>query len=255
MVLISAIVVDDEAPAREELKYLLEKEGQVRVVGEATDGLEALELIKEKRPQVVFLDIQMPELDGFGLAELLVKLENPPLIVFATAFDQYAVKAFEHAALDYLLKPVNQGRVEQTIKRIKALLFTPQETIWKNHLREFLDNLKRPAKIDRLPVLENEKVVLLRPEEILYVEGQGRGTQIVTGSRTYSSNYSLNELEAKLKDHHFFRTHKSFLVNLNEIREVIPWFNNTLLLHLKGSSMEIPVSRTYLREFKQRISL
>lgn len=290
--MITAIIVDDEEPAREELKYLLGQDPDFTVVGEASDGAEAYEKIHTLNPQVLFLDVQMPELDGFGLAGLLMQKEGKvPMIVFTTAYDQYAVKAFEHAALDYVLKPIKLTRLQQTLQRIKdtlakvsnanadstnsglatagnadaglgnvglpnaGLANTGQPPDWQSQLAEFISKLQKPDKLGRLPVVENEKVILLQPEEVIYVESQGRGTNIITAQTTYHSDYSLGELEEKLREFYFFKTHRSYLVNLKEVREVIPWFNNTLLLKLKGTTQEIPVSRTFIKDFKQHISI
>jgi DNA-binding LytR/AlgR family response regulator len=263
----TVLVVDDEEPAREELKYLLEQDEEVLLVGEASDGFEALDKYKELTPQVVFLDIQMPGLDGFDVAKALIKTDNPPIVIFATAYDIYAIKAFDHAALDYLLKPVSPLRLENTMQRIKSILANRQEKQWLVHLEKLFAGLnqdfkqslnkgnKKQEKIERIPVCENEKIVLLQPEEIILLESRGRGTDIITESKAYFSNSSLTELEEKLNDYNFMRTHKSYIVNLNKIKEVVTWFNNTLVLHLAGSSIEVPVSRTYLKEFKQRIPL
>lgn len=254
--MITAIIVDDEEPAREELKYLLEQDPEFTIVGEAANGTEAFEKSLTLQPQVLFLDVQMPELDGFGVANLLMQRGKLPLVIFTTAYHQYAVKAFEHAALDYLLKPIRLTRLQQTLQRIKdTLANTTRSFEWQSQLEEFIGKLKKTDQLGRLPVFENEKVILLQPEEIIYVESQGRGTKLVTAQTSYDSDYSLSELEEKLQDFYFYKTHRSFLVNLKEVREVIPWFNNTLILKLKGSSQEIPVSRTFMKEFKQHLSI
>lgn len=265
--MIRVIIVDDEEPAREELRYLLEQDLEIRVIAEACDGREALGRIESLQPEVVFLDVQMPDLDGFGVACSLMQSTIPPVIVFVTAYNQYAVEAFEHAALDYLLKPVAPSRLDQTLARVKKLLLAPRDTAWHKRLESFLENFgeihypsifiprDKIGPLERIPVKENEKVVLLSPEEIIFVESLGRGTQLTTALKVFCSDHTLNELEERLREHFFLRTHKSYLVNLKEIREVIPWFNNTLLLNFKGCQPQVPVSRTYLKEFKTRVQI
>ncbi len=235
--LLKALVVDDEAPARSELRFLLDEAGGVEVVGEASNGPEALQLVKAIPYDVVFLDIDMPGLSGVDLAETLTGLEHPPSIVFVTAHSEHAVKAFEVAAADYLVKPVEVDRLRQAIERIKPA----EET---------------RARIERIPVEKAGKKLLLQVEDISYIMAKDDYSYLHTETERYLSTFSLAQLENKLTPSGFFRVHRRYLVNLAQVREVVPMYGGTLLLTLKDpEGTQVPVSRRRVPSLKKALGL
>ena len=236
--MIRCLVVDDELPAREELKYILSKSNKVTVVGEATHGLEALELYKKLMPDLVFLDIQMPQLNGIDVARIITKEDNHhiPKIIFVTAYDRFAIEAFEVNAIDYILKPISEERLISRIERI----YSSRENdgrITIDRLNRLLDEIK-PTSITRLSVYHNNK-----------------HTVIVTINGKYMGNNRLNELYSKLDSKIFFRCHKSYILNLNFIETIEPWFNSTFNINLKCCKDVIPVSRKYSKKFKDLMNI
>ncbi len=249
------IVVDDEAPAREEIKYLLQKHNDVEIVGEADDGKKACELIKKVKPHVVFLDIQMRGMSGFEVASELLKEEVYPLIVFITAYDQYAIKAFEINAIDYLLKPISVERLNHTIERIHSIQKREHGNS-KVDIEELLKYISKPKVVQKISVYSNGKHIPLDPQEIILVGIEGRNTVIKSKKGDYISNLSLSELEEKLKNFSFFRSHRSFLVNLEEIQEIDNWFHGTYQITMKGFPKDkIPVSRSNAQKFRDMMNL
>lgn len=244
--MIRVLIVDDEAPARDELKFLLERIPEIRIVDMATTGKEALLKIMEQKPDVVFLDIQMPDMTGLVVCRELtqrLKPEEIPFIIFATAYDQHALEAFEVNAVDYILKPFDEERLQVTMEKVKRLVHAADP----EPLRRILSLLEKPKKT-KLPVEENERIILLNPQEIVYCSISDRHVIIKTQGHEYKTGYNLGELEQRLG---FLRTHKSYLVNPEMVREIIPWFNGTYNLVLQDNEgTNIPVSRTYLKEVR-----
>ncbi|WP_058485006.1 LytR/AlgR family response regulator transcription factor [Defluviitalea phaphyphila] len=243
--MIQVILVDDERPALEELEYMLEKYENIEVVGTYTDPLIALKEIKRKKPQVVFLDISMPEIDGFSLAKEIIKLNFKVNIVFVTAFDEYAISAFEINAVDYILKPLCEERLDSTINRIRDNI--KQDAIKINSIQEVVRQLKKP--LIRIPVWKKDRIILLDPKEILYCTVEGGETYVVTEKEKYFISDTLSHLEEELEG--FFRCHRSFLINTEYIDEIIPWFNNTYAVKMKNRDEEIPVSRRHSKVLKE----
>jgi two-component system, LytTR family, response regulator LytT len=235
---LKALVVDDEAPARSELRYLLGEAGGVEVVGEASAAAEALQLIKAIPYDVVFLDIDMPGMSGMELAEALGELDRPPAIIFITAYGEHAVKAFEVAAADYLVKPVEVPRLRQAIERL-----APSEPT-------------APALVDRVPVEKAGKKLLLAVDDIFYVMAKDDYSYLFTDGERFLATQSLANLESKLAAREFFRVHRRFLVNLAQIKEVVPMYGGTLLLTLKDrAGTQVPVSRRRVPSLKKAIGL
>lgn len=251
-------IVDDEAPSRDELKYLLEQMADVSVVGMARNGREALELIPMIRPQVVFLDIEMPDLSGLVVArELLASVprDSFPLLVFATAFDQHALEAFEVNALDYILKPFSAERLQNTLQRLHGFLNRPGDigAPGEDKLDRILSLLEKPLTQPKLPVEENERLILLEAGEIIYVRIEDRHVLVKTRSASYKTGYSLSELETRLG---LLQTHKSYLVNREMVREIVPWFNGTYnLVMADPEKSQVPVSRTYVKSVRAALKL
>ncbi|MFT9494058.1 LytR/AlgR family response regulator transcription factor [Anaerosolibacter sp.] len=249
------IIVDDEAPAREEIKYLLQKYSDIEIVGEADDGKQACELIVKVKPDVLFLDIQMRGMSGFDVASELYKQEIYPLIVFITAYDQYAIKAFEINAIDYLLKPISDERLSSTIERIQNTQKRNQN-VNKIDIEDILKYINKPKLVQKISVYCNGKHIPLDPAEITLIGVEGRNTVIKSRKGEYVSNLSLSELEEKLRDFPFFRSHRSFLVNLEEIQEIDHWFHGTYQITMKGFPKDkIPVSRSNAHKFREIMNL
>jgi two-component system response regulator LytT len=236
--MLKALVVDDEAPARSELRYLLGEAGGVEVVGEAGNAVEALQLIKAIPYDVIFLDIQMPGLTGVQLAEVLSGLSRPPSIIFVTAHSEHAVKAFEVKATDYLVKPVEIDRLRQAIGRLEPAAE------------------QAPAKVERIPVEKAGKKLLITVADILYVMAKDDYSYLYTPADRYLSTISLAQLEVKLEPVGFFRIHRRYLVNLAKVKEVVPMYGGTLLLTLADeASTQIPVSRRRVPALKKALGL
>lgn len=231
-----ALIVDDEPPARSELRYLLDEAGGVEVVGEASDANEAMQLIRAIQYDVVFLDIDMPGFSGVEFADSLLANQPRPAIIFVTAHGEHAVKAFEVAAADYLVKPVELERLKRAIGRV-----TPE----------------RPAaRVDRLLVEKAGRKLLIPVEDVYYVMAKDDYSFLFTAGERYLSTYSLAHLEVKLAASGFFRVHRRYLVNLAQVREVAPMYGGTLLLLLKDSAgTEVPVSRRRVPSLKRALDL
>ena len=256
------MVVDDERPARDELCYLLREISDVDIVAQAVSGEETIKKFQEHRPDVIFLDIQMPDASGVDVARELIRLGFSPAIVFATAYDQYAVDAFDVNAVDYLLKPFHEDRLAETVQRLKKRLEGKNlEGIEPVQTREFLAKLDQiytslhavEGREGRLKIEENGQILLIPFGDILYATIEERSVRVVTRERSYLTNYTLTELEGLLKSS-FLRVHKSYLAHLDQIHSIIPWFNNTYNLIMSDNS-EVPVSRTYVKVFRERMGL
>ena len=243
------MVVDDEQLARDELCYQLEQVGEVDVVAQAGNGLEALSAADRYEPDLVFLDIQMPGLSGFEVARRLLEREPPsPALVFVTAFDQHAIEAFEVNAVDYLLKPVDAARLEQALARARRRLGVERGGDPVNDQLERIVKMMANSQIrrDQVAVKAGDRFLLVQAEEIIYASLADESINIVTGQVTGTANYrTLDELQARLDPEVFWRVHRSHLVNINKIKEIVPWFSRNYILRMKDAkSTEIPVSRS-----------
>ena len=242
--MIRILIVDDEEPARIQLRRLLESDAGVKVVGEAVNGIEALEQIPELRPDVVFLDIEMPGLNGFEVAGNLV---NPPLIVFATAFDEFAVKAFEENALDYILKPVQAKRIAQTLGRIRTELGSSDRTEYDGAMREVLSLMERDAPVTRLAGRRGKRIIVLNLGEVMYLGIEDKLVFAHAGKERYLVEKTVSELEQILQGAGFYRISRGELVNLSHVRELVPWFSGTYRVKLNDGT-ELDVSRDRARD-------
>lgn len=248
--MLQALIVDDEAPAREELAYLLSREEGIQVAAQAAGGVEAVELALAHRPDVVFLDIQMRGMSGLETAAVLRRLTPEALILFATAYDEHALKAFELGAVDYLLKPFEGERVHLAVQRLRRQC--PQE---RQEARRRLDEVLRqgPAAVPKLPVCRQGHILLVPFADISYVTVQEGEVQVVAGGLNYVFQGTLAEVEERTRGTRLVRVHKSFLVNLNRVDEVIPWFKGTYWLKVDGQ--EVPVSKALVKEVKHWLGL
>lgn len=234
-----ALVVDDEAPARSELRFLLTEAGGVEVVGEASNAAEAVQLIRAIPYDVVFLDIDMPGMSGMSLAETLSEQEHPPAIVFITAYSEHAVKAFEIEAADYLVKPVEIERLRRAIERLVPQAPAPGA-----------------PRVERVPVEKAGKKLLLSVDEIFHIMAKDDYSYLYTDGERYLSTVSLAELERKLEPRGFYRVHRRFVVNLAQVKEVVPMYGGTLLLTMKDrAATQVPVSRRRVPALKKALGL
>jgi two-component system response regulator LytT len=258
---LSAIIVDDEQLARDELAYLLKSASDVNVVAQGKNGLEAVSLIKEHNPDLVFLDVQMPGLDGFGvIKKLLDRKVQLPKIVFATAFDQYAVKAFEVNAVDYILKPFDKKRVAQAIEKARVKIEAgggPEEKF--ETLVRMLESQKQPQTA-KILIKAAGRLFLTDPKDICYATIEDGVITVATsghaGMEGHSNCRTLEELFDNLDPSSFWRAHRSFLVNIHHIREVVPWFKSSYQLRMDDKKQtEIPVSRAQTRRLRELFNL
>lgn len=252
--MIRCLIVDDELPAREELKYLLSNSNKVKVVGEASHGLEALELIKKIEPDVIFLDIQMPQMSGIDVARKILQEDHIPMIIFVTAYDEFAIEAFEVNAIDYLLKPISEERLYSRIEKIYFMKNNEQVNPIEQ-LNKLIQGIKVSNPSSRISVYFKNKLIPIDTNDIIYSTVENKTTVIVTAKGKYETNYNLSELQEKLDPEIFFRTHKSYILNLNFIESIEPWFNSTYNINLKNSKDIVPVSRNYAKKFKEIMNI
>jgi len=255
-----ALVVDDEQLAREELSYLLTQVGGVTVVGEATNGIEAIGLIEDLTPDVVFLDVQMPGMNGFEVARQVISRQATSEIVFVTAYDQYAIEGFQVNAVDYLLKPVDAHRLDQALQRTRRRLQSdrPPTPLANGELERIVKLVtERQSRRDRLAVKVGERFMLVDADDLIFASLADDVITVVTSSLTGSSNYrTLDELQAHLDPAVFWRVHRSYLVNINKIKEIVPWFSRNYILKMNdGKTSEIPVSRSQTKRLREYLRL
>ena len=235
-----AMIVDDEAPARSELKYLLEESGRVDLIVEATSAREAVEKLMEVRVDVMFLDISMPKTNGMQLAEALHKLKNPPQVVFVTAYSEYALDAFGVDATDYLMKPVETDRLAQALDKIV----------------EHIKPLNLPVSVERIPVVKSGSKVLVPIDQIRFIEAKDDYSCIYTESDRFLSTISLQKLEDRLVGHGFFRIHRSYIVNLEYVADVEVISAGILQLTIQGfEDQHISVSRRRVVALKRALGI
>ncbi|MBH0231612.1 LytR/AlgR family response regulator transcription factor [Halobacillus yeomjeoni] len=240
---IKALVVDDERFSREELIFLLKSFECIEVVGEASSGDDALMKSIQMHPDVLFLDVEMPKMTGMEVAASLQELKHVPHIVFATAHPDFAVEAFRHDAVDYLLKPYEEEQLGDAIERLKKKL-RPESP----------DDLQR-VKPSKLAVEGNEEIIYLDPDEIVYIYREDRSTKIVGKISEYETKWTLKEVEQRLQEFSFFRIHKSYIVNLDYVEKLSPWFNGAYQLELRGIEEQLSVSRNYVKDLRERLEL
>jgi two-component system response regulator LytT len=257
---LKVFIVDDEAPARRELKYLLGQTGEVEIVGEAASGSVALRGIMESTPQVVFLDVQMPSLNGIELSNLLGRLPEKPLIIFSTAFEKYALAAFDVEAFDYILKPFTIERIQKAVTRAIKFLHLKEMSAAPDARQEQAragDPRHEALEVSRkIPLYCGEKIIPTMPQSILYARIEDGEIVVRAVDGGYRTKSTLSELEARLTQYGFVRVHRSALVNTNHVKEVIPWFNGSYKLVMNDRERtEILVSRYNVRELKQYLNL
>lgn len=250
---ISTILVDDEQLARDELIYLLRDFPDIEVAGTGANGLEAIELIEEFEPDLVFLDVQMPGLDGLGVIEKLRERNVPlPHFILATAYDQYAIEAFRLEAMDYLLKPIERERLAVTVERARRIISEKNRPA-----PEALPQQKPTLQRTKLLVKANNRNFIVDAQDVIYATIEDGLITVVTTTIEGHSNYrTIEELQSNLDPDIFWRVHRSFLVNINRIREVIPWFKSSYQLKMDDKRQtEIPVSRVQTKRLRALLKL
>ncbi len=244
---LTVLLADDEKLARRDLRYLLKSITGVTVVGEAKNGVEALERIEKLSPQLTLLDIEMPGLNGLQVVEKLTKKGLETEVVFVTAYDHYAVRAFEVNAVDYLLKPISLERLEETIQRVRKRLDDGGVSVI--NLEGLISSMKR-KEVRKLTIRMEESHHVIDEDELVYaVVEKGVVTAVTKDTKGVLSCESLGELETLLPKERFLRVHRSYVVNIDMIQEVIPWFSGTFRLKLKNGSV-VPLSRTHAKDLR-----
>jgi len=241
------LIVDDEDLARQQITRLLAAQPNFQVIGEARNGVEALELIPELKPEVVFLDIEMPGLNGF---DMLAQLRESPLIVFATAYDEFAIRAFDANAIDYLLKPIQSARLAQALEKVQTNLLRSSDQ-YQASLSATLATL-RPGPPAKLAGRRGKRIVLLSPKEIIYAAIEDKLVFLYTEAERYLTDRTIVELDQLLTPAGFFRISRAAVVNLEHARELLPWFSGTWRLKL-SNQVELDVSRDRSRLLRSKI--
>jgi two-component system response regulator LytT len=257
LVALSAVIVDDEQLARDELSFLLKSAGDVIIVAQGRNGLDAVNLVKEHSPDILFLDVQMPGLDGFGvIKKLLDKKISLPQIVFATAYDQYAVKAFEVNAVDYLLKPFDKKRVNQALEKARKKLQTTASSTDKLDTLVKLLEAQRPQH-SKVLLRSAGRLLLVEQKDVCFASIENGIITVVANLLEGQSNCrTLEELLTDLDQDLFWRAHRSYVVNINRIKEVVPWFKSSYQLRMDDRKQtEIPVSRAQTKRLRELFGL
>ncbi len=264
---LTAVLVDDEQLAREELTYLLREFPEIEIIGTGRNGLEAVDLILKFEPDLAFLDIQMPGLDGLGVARRLKESDAElPHFIFATAYDEYAVEAFRINAMDYLLKPVERERLAETIERAKRALQERQKAGSAAAMGGMMDAssgtavaqpVRSAPQRTKLLVRSQNRNFIVDSQDLIYATIDDGIITLATANLEGQSNYrTIEELQASLDGETFWRVHRSYLVNINRIKEVVPWFKSSYQLRMDDKKhTEIPVSRMQTRRLRDLLKL
>ena len=237
------LIVDDEPLARKRIKRMLATDPDVEIVGDCATGREAVAVIRDREPDLVFLDIQMPEMDGFSVLESVAP-ERMPFVIFVTAYDQYALRAFEFYALDYLLKPFDRRRFEKAMQRARERILKEKGDELKERTLALLEEIKaRSHHLGRLVIKAGGRVFFIKTEEINWIEAEGKYVRLHTGRESHLLREAIGSLEAQLDPEKFLRIHRSTIVNIDRIRELQPWFHNEYRVILRDGT-ELMLSRS-----------
>ncbi|MDH4064660.1 MAG: LytTR family DNA-binding domain-containing protein [Acidobacteriota bacterium] len=252
MTRIRTMVVDDEPMARERLVGLLGQEEDIDLIGECTDGSQAVTAIAQHQPDLVFLDVQMPACDGFGVIRHIGP-DRMPAVVFVTAYDEYALKAFEVHAIDYLLKPFGRDRLQQALQHARAHLERRRAGDLGRRLMALVQDVKpEPQRLDRLVVKSGGRILFLRTDEIDWVEACGNYVRLHLGAGSHLFRETMNNMEARLDGQRFVRIHRSRIVNSDRIKELQPWFNGEYVIVLHNGT-RLTLSRGYREKLQERL--
>ena len=252
MTKIRTLVVDDEPIARERILSLLQQENDVEVIGQCSDGGQAVSAINQQSPDLVFLDVQMPGTDGFGVIQN-IGADRMPTVVFVTAYDEYALKAFEVHALDYLLKPFGKDRFQETLKHAREHLERRRAGDLGRRLLALVQDLKpEQPRLDRLVVKSGGRVFFLRTEEIDWIEAAGNYVRLHLGEESHLFRETMNGMEGRLESRQFVRIHRSRIVNTERIKELQPWFNGEYVVILRNGT-RLTLSRGYRERLQEQL--
>ena len=240
-----AIIVEDEFLAQQELSWMIQQHSQIQIEACFDDGLEVLKYLQHHQVDVIFLDINIPSLDGMLLAQNISKFAHKPFIVFITAWKEHAVEAFELEAFDYILKPYHEARIVTMLNKLEA---SWQQTLPGN----VTQSRSTPQTIN---LTKDERIIVTDINDIYYVEAHEKLTFVYTRREAYVMSMTISEFCSRLPEANFFRCHRSYCVNLSKIREIEPWFNNTYILKLRDMDFQVPVSRSKVKAFRQLMRL
>ena len=242
------IIVEDEFLAQQELTWLIQQHSQMEIIGTFDDGLDVLKFLQHNKVDAIFLDINIPSLDGVLLAQNISQFAHKPFIVFITAWKEHAVEAFELEAFDYILKPYQESRIVTMLQKL--------ESSWQQQQSGNVNVVSSaPRENDTVNLIKDERIIVTPVNDIYYAEAHEKMTFVYTRRESYVIPMNITEFCAKLPSSQFFRCHRSFCVNLNKIREIEPWFNNTYILRLRDLEFQVPVSRSKVKEFRQIMHL
>ncbi|HEX4503957.1 MAG TPA: LytTR family DNA-binding domain-containing protein [Scandinavium sp.] len=241
------IIVEDEVLAQQELTWLVKEHSQMEIVGTFDDGLDVLKFLQHNRVDAIFLDINIPSLDGVLLAQNIHQFAHKPFIVFITAWKEHAVEAFELEAFDYILKPYQESRIVTMLQKL--------ENAWAQQSGSVSSAVSPQRENDTINLIRDEKIFVTSIHDIYYAEAHEKMTFVYTKRESWVMPMNITEFCSKLPTAHFFRCHRSYCVNLNKIREIEPWFNNTYILRLRDLDFQVPVSRSKVKEFRQLMHL
>jgi two-component system, LytTR family, response regulator len=241
---VKAIIVEDEFLAQQELSWMIQQHSQITIEACFDDGLEVLKYLQNHRVDVIFLDINIPSLDGMLLAQNINQFAHKPLIVFITAWKEHAVDAFELDAFDYILKPYHESRIITMLNKLEASA--------QQHLAQPSTQQSAPQTVN---LVKDERIIVTDINDIYYVEAHEKLTFVYTRREAYVMSMAISEFCSRLPEPLFFRCHRSYCVNLSKIREIEPWFNNTYLVKLRDLDAQVPVSRSKVKAFRQLMRL
>ncbi|MCU5772869.1 LytTR family DNA-binding domain-containing protein [Erwiniaceae bacterium BAC15a-03b] len=244
----NAIIVEDEFLAQQELSWLIQQHSQIKIAASFDDGLDVLKYLQNHQVDVIFLDINIPSLDGVLLAQNISKFAHKPLIVFITAYKEHAVEAFELEAFDYILKPYHESRIVTMLRKL--------ESSHQQNQQAQTAGAHAPRNAAMTINLEkDERIIVTDIDDIYYAEAHEKMTFVYTRREEYVMSMNITEFCSRLPEEYFFRCHRSWCVNLSKIREIEPWFNNTYILKLRDLDFQVPVSRSKVKEFRQLMRL
>ena len=250
---IRTLIVDDEPLARVILREMLARDSEVEIVGECVNGHEAVEAIQTSAPDLIFLDVQMPEVGGFEVLEALKTVGTMPHIIFVTAYDQYAVRAFEVHALDYLLKPFDRERFETSWQRAKAQILRERNGQMNERILSLLEELKAESNyLERLVIKSGGRIFFLETDEIDWIEAEGNYVSVHTGKKSHLIRETISNLESKLDPKKFLRIHRSSIINLNRIQELQSWFHGEYHILLQDGT-QLTLSRNYRERLQEAL--
>ncbi|GKU84364.1 LytTR family DNA-binding domain-containing protein [Niallia sp. NCCP-28] len=252
-----AIIVEDEIPAREELEYLIQTHSSIKIIQTFDDGLDVLKFLQGNEVDAIFLDINIPSLDGMFLATNISKFAKKPYIIFTTAYKEHAAQAFELEAFDYILKPYDEKRIAAMLIKLEAAFQRDQgeSIVGEDGKSAAIEGAVSANRSGRINLRKNDNIIVTDVNDIYYAVASEKVTLVYTKIEEYMMPMSISEFHGKLPQDIFFKCHRSYTVNLTKIHEIVPWFNHTYVLRLKDIKGEVPVSRSKVKEFRQIMQL